>query len=56
MNSIFGEEYDMKIKKSKTKILICSRNEAAKPDIKLDGYSLEVVDEYKYLFGKNNNK
>jgi len=46
MNSIFREEYNMKINKSKTKIFICSRNEAAKPDIKLIGEILEVV---KYL-------
>lgn len=49
MNSICREEYNMKINKANTKILVCSRNEAAKPDIKLDGETLEVVDEYKYL-------
>jgi len=49
MNSIFREEYNMKINKAKTKILVCSRNEAARPNIKLDGEALKVVDEYKYL-------
>lgn len=33
----------------KTKALIYSRNEADKLDIQLDGDTLEVVDEYKYL-------
>jgi len=49
MNSIFREEYNMKINKLKTKILMCNRNKAAKPDIKLDDDTLEAVDEYKYL-------
>jgi len=41
---------NMKINKSKTKILMRSRNEAAaKPDTKLDGAILEAVDGYKYL-------
>lgn len=39
----------MKIKKSNTKILVCSRNETSRPVIKLDGDLLEVADEYKYL-------
>lgn len=39
----------MKINKLKTKILMCSRNETVKPDIKLDDDTLEAVDEYKYL-------
>lgn len=39
----------MKISRSKTKILDCNRNEEAKPDIKLDGDTLKVVNKYKYL-------
>lgn len=49
MNSIFKEEYNKKINKIKTKILVDSRNEAAKPDTKLDCDTLEVVEEYKHL-------
>lgn len=39
----------METSKSKTKILVCSRNEASKPDIKLNVETLEVLDKYKYL-------
>jgi len=49
MNSIFREEYNIKINKLKSKILIHNKKEAAKPDIKLDGETVEIVDEYKYL-------
>lgn len=38
----------MKTNKSKSTILVYSRNEAAKPDIKLGGDTL-VVDKYKHL-------
>lgn len=49
MNIIFMDEYNMKINESKTKILVYSRNEAVKSDIKLDGNTLEGVNECKYL-------
>lgn len=42
VNSLFGEEYNMKMNKSKTEIFVCCRNEAVKPDIKSDGETLEV--------------
>lgn len=46
MNIILKNEYNMKINKLRIKILVCSRNEIAKPDIKLDG---DTFYKYKYL-------
>ncbi|XP_050527166.1 uncharacterized protein LOC126897529 [Daktulosphaira vitifoliae] len=43
------DEYNMKINKSKTKILVCGRNQTANWDINLDGDTLEVFNEYNYL-------
>lgn len=55
MNIIFKNEYNMKIKKSKIKILVWGRNEVVKPYIILDGNTLETVDECKYLGSMINN-
>lgn len=55
MNIIFKNEYNMKIKKSKIKILARGRNEVVKPYIILDGNTLKTVDECKYLGSMINN-
>jgi len=49
MNSTMKNEYNMKINKVKTKVLVCSANEGTQTQIALDGNTLEQVNEYKYL-------
>jgi len=49
MSIMFDDEYNMKINQSKTKILVCRRHVIVIPVIKLEGDTLEVVEEYKYL-------
>jgi hypothetical protein len=49
MNSIMKNEYNMKINKAKTKVLVCSRNEGIQTQIALDGDTLEQVNMYKHL-------
>jgi len=42
----------MKINKSKTNVLVCSRNEGTQTQITQGGETLEQVNEYKYLRSK----
>jgi hypothetical protein len=49
MNSTMKNEYNMKINKAKTKVLVCSRDEGTQTQIALDGDTLEQVNVYKYL-------
>jgi len=49
MNRIMATEFNMKISKTKTKILVCYRNETISPQITLDNDTLQQIDEYKYL-------
>jgi len=49
MNRIMATEFNMKINKTKTKTLVCSRNETISPQITLDNDTLQQFDEYKYI-------
>lgn len=49
LNLTMKNEYNMRINKAKTKVLVCSHNEGTQTQIALDGDTLEQVNEYKYL-------
>lgn len=44
--------YNMKLNEANIKVLVCSRNEGAQAQIKLDGDTLEQENEYNYLGSK----
>jgi hypothetical protein len=45
MKEIIGRYYNMKINKGKTKILVCSTDENARTQVKIDDHS----SKYRYL-------
>jgi hypothetical protein len=46
---ILGRQYNVKINKGKTKILVCSRDDNARKQVKVNYQILEEVKEFTYL-------